>query len=147
MEEYENSEDERIVKSERDEWISSKAKRQIPVSETEICKGTYSREKDNNRNTVREYGDFHDSEEEINEQRRHKQLDKLQRQKRRIMEMKAREEEIRQKEIDLDRRKRQLKYRLEVESEQGIDPYEAELALKEKALEEKMALLRTRERQ
>ena len=106
MEEYENSEDERIVKSERDERISSKAKRQIPVSETEICKGTYSREKDYNRNTVREYGDFHDSEEKINEQRRHKQLDKLQRQKRRIMEMKAREEEIRQKEIDLDRRER-----------------------------------------
>ena len=37
MEECENSEDERIVKSERDGRMSSKAKRQIPVSETEIC--------------------------------------------------------------------------------------------------------------
>ena len=147
MEEYENSEDERNVKFERDERISSKSKRQIPVSETEICKGTYSRAKDYNRNIAREYGDFHDSENEIDEQRRRKQLDKLHRQKRRILEMKAREEEIRQKEIDLERRERQLKYQLEEESEQGIDPYEAELALKEKELEEKMALLRTRERQ
>ena len=67
MEEYENSEDERIVKFDRGERILSKAKRQVPVSETEICKGTYSREKDYNRNTAREHGDFYDSEEEIND--------------------------------------------------------------------------------
>ena len=52
--------------------------------------------------------------------------------------MKAREEEIRQKEMELNRREKQLTYQTEMQSKVSVDPYEEELMLQEKEMEEKM---------
>ena len=139
---------ERRLTSDRQNRVLSVSTRHIPDSAKEKESEGYSRTRVYNKDRKEEYEDYDSEAGSVTDsQTMHNKLERLKRQKTRILAMKAREEEIRQKEMELNRREKQLKYQAEIQSKVSVDPYEEELMLQEKEMEEKMLKLRQREKQ
>ena len=122
------------------------SRKQIPDLKSEEFIPMDSRMNEHRTYSIDEYSDYEEEmRNEIDRKMMQEQLDRLQQQKRRALSIQAREEAIRQKELQLDRKEKELKHRQALESKQKADAYDEALASKERELEDRVLNIKKRE--